>query len=332
MIQFLADNIDQLDLALDQLSVADRNFDRFAFMLIDNVVELTLHRFAQDKAAENEMWGRLGNPKHDPKVVEKALGQNFDGKVKSAAKLGLLDGVVCESILNLHSYRNTAYHKGLRHEGILHSLAVFYFRNACTLLKAYEPRLWSWSSSDKPSHRARKYLGDTWLRLGDPRKVFESAYTRLDCVAESMDEDLVGDLSEDLSSTIHSMDEAIDFLANDGPENMSRGEVIVDCQAWPFAFTDQGKAYAKANGCKETTVSGFVEWTTENYPWPVKKDPLPGWRTRLDALRKEKDYHKALKRYCDFMRQTEDLRSQIGEAALQLDAYIQQQIDIARGK
>ena len=40
MLQFVADQIDQLDLALDQLSVRDRNFDRFALMLVDNVVEL----------------------------------------------------------------------------------------------------------------------------------------------------------------------------------------------------------------------------------------------------------------------------------------------------
>jgi hypothetical protein len=32
------------------------------------------------------------------------------------------------------------------------------------------------------------------------------------------------------------------------------------------------------------------------------------------------------------MRQTDDLRSYIGEAAVQPDSYIQQQIDIARGK
>ncbi len=38
MWQFVADQIDQLDLALDQLAMRDRNFDRFAMMLIDNVV------------------------------------------------------------------------------------------------------------------------------------------------------------------------------------------------------------------------------------------------------------------------------------------------------
>ena len=59
MIQFLADNIDQLDLALDQLAIGDRNFDRFALMLVDNGVELTLHRHGQDKAGENELWSSI---------------------------------------------------------------------------------------------------------------------------------------------------------------------------------------------------------------------------------------------------------------------------------
>lgn len=73
MIQFLADNIDQLDLALDQLAVSDRNFDRFALMLIDNVVELTLHKYAQDRAAENDRWRSNEEPKYDPKIIERAL-------------------------------------------------------------------------------------------------------------------------------------------------------------------------------------------------------------------------------------------------------------------
>jgi hypothetical protein len=78
-MQFIADIIDQMDLALDQLSVRDRNFDRFALMLIDNAVELTLHRFVQDKANENEMWenGQSRNTilkifkKHDHKILIK---------------------------------------------------------------------------------------------------------------------------------------------------------------------------------------------------------------------------------------------------------------------
>lgn len=330
MIQFLSDNIDQLDLALDQLAIGDRNFDRFALMLVDNVVELTLHRFIQDKAGENELWGRISEPKHDPKTIEKALGQNFDNKAKGARKLGLLDDVHCESVLNLHAFRNTSYHKGLRHEGILHSLAIFYFRNACDLLSNYEPHGWSWSSNDKISYRARKYLGEP--RFGAHREVYLAAYKRLDQVAASMDCSLVQDLATDMESTIELMDDAISFLANDGPEKKSRDAVIIDAQAWPFAFTDEAKEFAKARGCPAKTVAGFVEWIALNYEWPDRTDTIPRWRARFASLGEEADEHKALKRYCDFIKQTEDIRSQITESAAQLDGYIQQQIDIARGK
>ena len=330
LIQFLADGIDQLDLALDQLAAGDRNFDRFALMLVDNVVELTLHRFAEDKAGENAMWGGIGKPKHDPDAVAKALGQRFDSKVKLASKLGLVSAGVCQSLLYLHAFRNTAYHRGLRHEGILHSLALFYFRNACEVLKAYNPRVWSWSSSDMPSHRARKYVGNP--QMGGHRERFVAAYDRLSEVAAAMKEGLVGDLSADMEATIETTDNLIQFLADDSPKRMTRDEAIVDAQVWQFAFTEDGKEFARTHGCVDTKVQAYVEWIARNYDWPVKSDPILGWRSRLASLAKENDYHRALKRYCDFMKQTEGIRATLGEAASQLDSFIDHQIDMARGK
>jgi hypothetical protein len=330
MIQFLADNIDQLDLALDQLAVSDRNFDRFAFMLVDNVVELTLHKFIQDKARENEMWTHLDKPKFDSKVIKKALGQNFDNKVKAAYKLDLIDEALCNSILCLHSFRNTSYHRGLRHEGILHSLAIFYFRNACILLKSYKPRYWSWSSSDVIPFRARKYLGN--LKSLDHEAKFIDSYNRLDEIAASMNNNLIDDLTNDMRNTIDDMDYTLDFLSNDSPTKKSRDEAIIDAQAWTFAFTDKAKEYAKINGCTENTIGSYVEWLINNYMWNFKFDPIEGWYSRLNTLSTEKDNHKALKRYYDFMKQTEEIRSILNEASAQLDVYINQQIDMARGK
>lgn len=330
MIQFLSDNIDQLDLALDQLAVSERNFDRFAIMLVDNVVELTLHRFVQDKASDNEMWGRFDKPKHDPKVIEKGLGQNFDNKAKAARKLGLFDEQMCESILNLHSFRNSSYHKGLRHEGILHSLAIFFFRCACVILESYEPGYWCYSSSDKISYRAKKYVGESSFL--NSRDFYKSAYKRLGEVALSFDHNLIDDLSNDMTSTIDQTDQSIDFLSEGGPDNKTRDEVVIDSQAWPFAFSDKGKAFAKENDCRETTIGAIVNWLIDHYNWEFKADPIPGWLSRSDKLAKESCEHKALKRYCDFMRQTEEIRSKIEESALQLDGYIQQQIDYMRGK
>jgi hypothetical protein len=329
MIQFLSDNVDQLDLALDQLAVLDRNFDRFALMLIDNVVELTLHKYVEDKARENDLWGRFDTPKHDPKIIEKALGQNFDAKVKAAVKLGLIDNDAGESILNLHSFRNTAYHKGLRHEKILHSLAVFYFRCACSLLKAYEPKWWSWGSSDRISHRAMKYLGKNTFGAGEER--FLAAYERLDEVVVTMGGDLVVDLASDMDGIIESIDDAISFLADEGREN-TRDQVVIYSQAWGFAFTDEAKGFAKNSGCTETCVGPYVDWIAANYNWSVKRDPIPSWRSRHESLLSEGNPHKALKKYCDFMRQTEAIRSTLMKSAMQLEQHLQSQIDIARGK
>ena len=355
MIQFLADNIDQLDLALDQLAVGERNFDRFAFMLIDNVVELTLHNYvygealsnrasvrtytrlaeieqllAEKKGEETKTAKKLSRLIAEQKIIGSGLSQAFDNKVKAASKLGLIDSVRCESILYLHSYRNSAYHKGLRHESILHSLAIFYFRNACALLKAYQPNVWIWGHSDKLSHRAIKYLGD--VNVLDLQTIFYSAYSRLDYIAASMAENLVGDLAADFSATINSIDKTICFLAREGHKKMSRDEVTIYAQSWAFAHTTEAEKFARANGCREKTSIEFIEWLNWNYNWPFKSDPIPAWRKRQKELEKEKDYHKALKRYCDFMRQTEALRAQLDESAAALDMHIQQEIDRMRGK
>lgn len=326
----MADVIDQLDLAIDQLAINERNFDRFALMLVDNVIELTLHGHAQNISYENELWHKIEEPKHNPKSVQKALGQNFDLKVKFARKTDLIDSEKCESLLNLHSFRNTSYHRGQRHEGILHSLAHFYFLNACEILQEYSPMFWSSGSNDQISHRARKYLGKAHFM--DHKKVFKDAFIRLHEVAINMDVNLIQDLTTDLEKTINSTDEDIKFLSDNDPNGYTRDEVIIESQAWSFAFTEEAKEFAEKNSCNDFKVGSFVDWIRDNYNWTIKSDPIPSWRKRLLALSKEANLHLGLKKYCDFMRQTEKLRSDITEATIQLDSHIQHQIDIARGK
>jgi hypothetical protein len=191
----------------------DRNFDRFALMLIDNVVELTLHQHAQDKSRENDMCGRHLPLRNDPKTVASALGRNFDSKVKLAQISGMLSAELSETILYLHSFRNTAYHGGLRHEGILHSLTLFYFQSAWSALASYSPMWWSSSSRDQIPHRAMKYLGK--LKFLDGKEAFQAAWERLHQVAEAMGNTLVSDLHDAMEKTIETTDDYIQFLADD---------------------------------------------------------------------------------------------------------------------
>ncbi|MEJ8811838.1 hypothetical protein WKW77_12225 [Variovorax ureilyticus] len=330
MNQFFADQIDQLDLAIDQLAVRDRNFDRFALMLIDNVVELVLHQHAKDKILWGKAFESNRKPKPEWKTAVNATGQGFDAKVRYARETSMISASTADSIQYLHYFRNSAYHQGSRHEGILHSLAVFYFRAACSVLRAYKPMMYGTYSGDKISHRAVKYLGKP--DLFGQKEAFERACVRLTEVAGALDENLVEDLQTDMLTTIEQTDEWLDFISENSPDRPKRAEVVLECQAWPFAWTDEGKAFALSNGCKATNVVELSNWLGHNYPWPVKVDPIGSWKKRHASLTQETDLDVALKKYCDFMRQSEAFREALDEAVSQLDGYIQQQIDEYRGK
>lgn len=330
-MQFLADQIDQMDLALDQLAMNDRNFDRFALMLIDNVVELTLHNYAQDRSYENEPWGRVSDTLYDKKMIAAALGQRFDAKVRLARSTRFLSSSVCDSVIYLHSYRNTAYHRGMRHNGILHSLALYYFKIACSILSDYSPKYWCCGSEDKISHRASKYLSVS--ERMQPWTSFDSAWERLKQVAENMTDTLVLDLHKDMMETIGRTDDSLKFLVDNMPgEKRSRDAIVMDCQIRLIAFTGVGLKFAQHNQGPDTSSQNYIEWMMLHYPWPVKADPVLGWTRRLESLKNENDSNVALKKYCDFLNQTEEIRAAISEEESLLDSHIQQLIDEYRGK
>lgn len=324
----MADSIEQLDLALDQLAVRDRNFDRFALMLIDNVVELTLHRFAQDKQHEKQVF-RLSQEGYHERPLAKALGRDFDSKVALARLLGILSEREAESVRNLHRFRNAAHHQGVRHERILHSLTKFYLGNACELFKKYQPFGWSSSSADIIPYRARKYLGS--VRYTGKEQV-ELVWDRLIAIVGSLGDSLVSDLSADMEYVIENIDSAIEFLASDVPRVRSRNDALLSAQAWDLSFSSKAQTFAVAQRYKATNRFDLVEWLKKSFPWAIRNDPIPSWNARLDSLQRETDEHVAFKKYCDFMQQTEKFRSVIEEAARGLDSEIQHQIDVARGK
>ncbi|WP_175816936.1 hypothetical protein [Burkholderia diffusa] len=328
MNQFLADQIDQLDLALDQLAMKDRNFDRFALMLIDNVVELTLHQHAQDISTDAIMYPPDDGPRFPPANVAEALGPRFDGKLRLARDAGLVSDDLARTIKYLHGFRNTAYHRGARHEGILHALSAFYARVACQLMQRYRPMFWPSSSADRISHRVVKYLGSSNLAWSPD--TYKNAWQRLADVAAQLGDTLIVDLSADMTATIDWANKRlVEMTDYPTPVSKSLDQVVIDCQVWPTAFSTLGEKYASEHGGPAPMSPDYIAWITQHFPWPQPTNPIPSWQKRLTALRNEKNAHAALQRYCEFMQQTETLRAQIDMAADQLEAYIQMQADNA---
>jgi len=329
ILQFFADQIDQMDLCLDQLAMRERNFDRFAIVLVDNVVELTLHRHVRDTYSAAMMIRGTDRPRHDLHLLRKALGQEFRPKVELAKQSRMLSVAVADSICSLHEFRNRAYHAGDRHEAVLHALAIFYFEIACTVLAAYRPRGWSRSTDDKLSHRTLKYIG-----TGDGVSLatdFLAVWRRLQEVGSALGDSLLADLGADLEQTIETVDDQIRFLVDNdvSPSGRSREEVIAEAELSDAMFSDDGHKFAVDHG-GPTTGPEYFNWMRENYQCTIQGDPIPGWRNELCRLRAQTDRHRALRIYCGFMKDTNRLRGVIDGAAASLDEYIQSQIDAAR--
>lgn len=325
VIRFLAHLLEQLDFALDHLSQEDLNYQRVSLMLIDNVVELALHCHAEGKLSDNRLFGLGEPPPHDPKLVAEALKQHFEAKVKLATATGLLDDKTAGTVTALHTFRNQLHHRGIVHEHILPALSLFYFRTTCDVLLKFELRGYSWSSTERMPLRAIKYIGKN--PMPKARELFPVAWARLKEASESIQLRLVDALAEHMKEAIDETDRLIDYLATGGPEKMSRDGVVLDSQAWGIAFEEEGRKYAREHACPATTVAAIVDWIGANYPGLIRSDPIPSWRRRLAGLEQENDEHLALRKYTEFMTQSEGLRDRIQRSAGLLDAYIDEQVE-----
>lgn len=328
-IQFISNLINQLDLAIDQLSLNDVNHDRFALILVDNAIELTLHNYAVS-CSNNKILKILGKEDEHKDLIEQALGWNFDLKAKLACKKGIISQEYYETILILHSYRNKSYHLGLKDEKIIHSLAIFYLITVCEILKDYKPNGISSSSTDTLSIRAAKYIG----KIDSIRNNFDlynSCFTRVLDVAENLKFNLKDDLCLNMEDIINENDTYINYLL-DNPNNKDRDSVIIDCQCTDIAFTDKANEFAKSKGFNSKFTDEYLTWIKCNYPFKENKDPIPNWKTRLNSLKRTDEKHKILEKYNFFISQTEKLRELILKNVEYYDEYINMAIDMARGK
>src|ERR1700677_1734847 len=106
MLRFLANNIEQVDLALEHVAKGDANNARFDLMLLDNLVEITLHQIAKDKQSELSSFPHRDKPYAHSVALKAALGQYFEAKLKFAKKISRLADDAGDSIAIFHSFRN----------------------------------------------------------------------------------------------------------------------------------------------------------------------------------------------------------------------------------
>lgn len=155
--------VDQLDLAAQQLTDAGPYSSRIALILIDNAVELMLHRRCKEHALERYSLGDRPADK-EAKAIHKSLSQRFEEKPKFCCKeLGVISELERDFILSAHKYRSEAYHIGILHEDILHALAWEYHELGCQLFGRFPPRSMTVRFDDELTPTVRQHFGGEGL-------------------------------------------------------------------------------------------------------------------------------------------------------------------------
>jgi len=200
----------------------------------------------------------------------------------------------------------------------------------CEFLVSYNFGSYVTSSSDRVSYRALKYLGMPSYSYST--KHFTAAFRRLEEISVTLGDTLIRDLASDMSSTIESSDSSISFIScsDDTPER--RDWPVVFAQTFVFTQDEDAEEKAADLGYNKAGGKRLFDWLLEDYRWQVSMVPIPGWRNRLKSLRAEASPWRALKKYCDFMEQTNDIRLTLYEVESEIDSYIELQSDILRGK
>lgn len=322
-----------MDLSLDHIAMSDPLYDRFAIMLIDNCMELFLHRFALNYVSRSKMWHFSGETEKDDKVARMATGQNFNEKIKLAVREKVLSKAMGESVRLLHEYRNTSYHAGMKHEGILNGMAKLYFHILAQVLSEYRPSSWGYNPSEVPNVRVLKYVGSA--QACHSSAFLGEVFPRLMLVIENMGQTLKGDLIKSAETMIEECDWGIDFIVKNSPSwagIQTRDAVVLDAEVWAVWCSDKANGMLSKSDLNNPSVDDCIKWLSNNYPGLCKKDPIPNWTKRVNTMKATTCSHEILSKYCNFVKQTESVRTNIWNSVGALEAEIDRQIDAARGK
>lgn len=333
-MRYLIPCVEQLDRAAEELRSANPVNSRLALILTDNVVELVCHRRCEEIINRDGGRSWLDQPKYRHGERRKVLGRHFDRKVKFLRTESLLSEAELEFLLVAHKYRNEAYHIGLRDDSIIWSVSWNYHLLACELFGRLKPG-WMGTGSDDPyTERVNKHLkkqsaGEPWLFFPDIEKLAES----IDQERPVSDVSLSEVLSEALIQEIDELDSQMQFLVNDNPNKFDSDEILRSVQQWDeFARKmEEAGLFPSDQGYQSQAAQVNERLKRE---WTPKHDHIPfeSWRRRANAISLEKSPLKALKKFDDVRTSKEYLSEVIGEAALELDAHIQMEIDRIRGK
>lgn len=304
---------------------------RLAYILLDSVTELILHRTVQAVLWDQELWtGLLAKcrelaadgheeaaaeiPSIEARVISKSklrdIDRNFDAKVAFLADREVLDPALGPVLEKLHKYRNEMYHRDKLRREVLQPATLIYFDSACTALEAYQPPMVAFTGNPLGPELSRFTGGSSgFLEMGLPQRI--AAQLRREVGLDLSQ--VRSALGQYLAARLDEITDGLTFIEDNlGVPQLVRGDALrlvqANLAANPTLEQVRGKKYQ------------------------YSKTDMEQWRRRISALKSITDKHELVREYAAIEDAFEPFEELVEKAVMAVDREVQLQIDIARGK
>jgi hypothetical protein len=306
---------------------------RLALILLDNAVEVMMHRVIEGEMMHSDMYARmLENFPADPldlkreeirqematHVVppkrQKEIRRVFGEKIKFLSEDHDNIPLPCARALkHLHDYRNETQHRDQVRSESITAATLVYFDIATDFLVRLEPGSTVWHSGDNYD----------WLkRYGIDKKLAPSAETRAriaDGLRVGLPLDTAGirtALATHLMGRIDAMENQLVFVEECLPPDLRAETTLKVIQFWHQHPMPPNASLAE--------VRAFVA--------PHGPDAFTKWRAATDALNAVKDKLEMFDQFATIEDEFEPLETIIDDTVSDIDRQIQHEIDVMRGK
>jgi hypothetical protein len=326
---------EQLQLAGAYLHEKGKQHARLSLILCDNVVELLAHERCRTYLMREASW--LSAPKLSTKDREAALGQRFAPKTNLLLRIGDITQDERDFAAQAHSLRNECYHAAATHAEIAWRVAWQYHELGCDLFERLRQTGMSWGGPIHQSEPTREILNRAGFIGGGFPGDWEGTFGKLAALLRATKPSAKDTLGEVLSAAgqrrFSELASTIQFLAQDGLQTDNLDDAIREayfCGTFDFD--------ALSAGIDTQTQPGFIEFHKRReaahatFASPLRFARVEDWAKRAESLAEEPSPTRALVKYMDLRRESEQADTVLHEMGQQLDEAIQLQIDIARGK
>ncbi|WP_438453116.1 hypothetical protein [Streptomyces asiaticus] len=331
----------QLELIVVQLEEAKGMIEkgrvahlRLAFILLDSVTELILHRTVQSELWDQEMLiGLLPTYKQlaahgsakaaaeaeaiEAKIIPKPklnnIDRNFDAKVAFLVERGALDAALGPVLAKLHKYRNEMYHRDKLRPEVIKPATLIYFDSACTALHSYRQLYMAYGSPSELGPELKRYaVTDDALglvRQDLPQRIAAQLRGEVGLDLPQVRSALV----QYLHARLDEMRDGLTFIEDNlGISDLVRGDALRLVQA-------------------NLTVTTTLE-QVRGRKYPYSKADLEQWRSLVSALESIGDKHQLVREYASVEDALEPFERKVKKAVTDLDRHLSLQDEIARGK